>query len=224
MKNPRQLIFPFSIDKKSSLSKFFVPLGSENLVKALSNKDGDDIVITGKKGFGKSYLLQSMCNDHSSDSFSVSYIPLREAIKLQPELLDGLESLNLVCIDDLEKIASNKEWQVACFNLINHCSESGCRLIFSCMEGEDDFFPDLLSRLKKMTNYKINPTPDSQLADALKFIASNLRIPIKDREINFLLNTCSRDLPKLIVSLKEIDSLSMESKRKITIPLIKELL
>jgi len=224
MKNPRQLIFPFSIDKKSSLSKFFVPLGSEGLVKALSNKDGDDIVITGKKGFGKSYLLQSMCNDHSSDSFSVSYIPLREAIKLQPELLDGLESLNLVCIDDLEKIASNKEWQVACFNLINHCSESGCRLIFSCMEGEDDFFPDLLSRLKKMTNYKINPTPDSQLADALKFIASNLRIPIKDREINFLLNTCSRDLPKLIVSLKEIDSLSMESKRKITIPLIKELL
>ena len=190
MKNPRQLIFPFSIDKKSSLSKFFVPLGSESLVKALSNKDGDDIVITGKKGFGKSYLLQSMCNDHSSDSFSVSYIPLREAIKLQPELLDGLESLDLVCIDDLEKIASNKEWQVACFNLINHCSESGCRLIFSCMEGEDDFFPDLLSRLKKMTNYKINPTPDSQLADALKFIASNLRIPIKDREINFLLNTC----------------------------------
>ena len=224
MKNPRQLIFPFSIDKKSSLSKFFVPLGSDSLVKALSNKDGDDIVITGKKGFGKSYLLQSMCNDHSSDSFSVSYIPLREAIKLQPELLDGLESLNLVCIDDLEKIASNKEWQVACFNLINHCSESGCRLIFSCMEGEDDFFPDLLSRLKKMTNYKINPTPDSQLADALKFIASNLRIPIKYREINFLLNTCSRDLPKLIVSLKEIDSLSMESKRKITIPLIKELL
>ena len=224
MKNPRQLIFPFSIDKKSSLSKFFVPLGSEGLVKALSNKDGDDIVITGKKGFGKSYLLQSMCNDHSSDSFSVSYIPLREAIKLQPELLDGLESLDLVCIDDLEKIASNKEWQVACFNLINHCSESGCRLIFSCMEGEDDFFPDLLSRLKKMTNYKINPTPDSQLADALKFIASNLRIPIKDKEINFLLNTCSRDLPKLIVSLKEIDSLSMESKRKITIPLIKELL
>ena len=224
MKNPRQLIFPFSIDKKSSLSKFFVPLGSESLVKALSNKDGDDIVITGKKGFGKSYLLQSMCNDHSSDSFSVSYIPLREAIKLQPELLDGLESLDLVCIDDLEKIASNKEWQVACFNLINHCSESGCRLIFSCMEGEDDFFPDLLSRLKKMTNYKINPTSDSQLADALKFIASNLRIPIKDREINFLLNTCSRDLPKLIVSLKEIDSLSMESKRKITIPLIKELL
>ena len=224
MKNPRQLIFPFSIDKKSSLSKFFVPLGSESLVKALSNKDGDDIVITGKKGFGKSYLLQSMCNDHSSDSVCVSYIPLREAIKLQPELLDGLESLDLVCIDDLEKIASNKEWQVACFNLINHCSESGCRLIFSCMEGEDDFFPDLLSRLKKMTNYKINPTPDSQLADALKFIASNLRIPIKDREINFLLNTCSRDLPKLIVSLKEIDSLSMESKRKITIPLIKELL
>ena len=224
MKNPKQLIFPFSLDKKSSISKFFVPLGSENLVKTLSIKDGDDIVIFGKKGVGKSHLLQSMCNDHSSDSFFVTYIPLREAIKLQPELLDGLESLDLICIDDLENIASNKEWQVACFNLINRCSESGCRLIFSCMEGEDKFFPDLLSRLKKMTNYKINPTPDAQLAEALKFIASNLRIPIEEREIKFLLSTYSRDLSELIVSLKRIDSFSMELKRKITIPLIKELL
>ena len=93
MKNPKQLIFPFSIDKKSSLSKFFVPLGSESLVKALSMKNGDDIVISGNKGVGKSYLLQSVCNDHSSDSFSVSYIPLREAIKLQPVLLEGLEAI-----------------------------------------------------------------------------------------------------------------------------------
>ena len=49
-------------------------------------------------------------------------------------------------------------------------------------------------------------------------------IPIEEKEINFLLNTYTRDLGVLIEFIKKIDDHSMGSKRKITIPLIKELL
>jgi DnaA family protein len=75
-----------------------------------------------------------------------------------------------------------------------------------------------------MTNYKLHSIEDAQLASALKAAALNLRIPIEDREINFLLKTQSRDFLLLTKFLKKIDSYSMESKRKITIPLIKELI
>ncbi len=37
MTNPKQLIFPFSIDKKSSIKKFFVAEGCENLVAAIQD-------------------------------------------------------------------------------------------------------------------------------------------------------------------------------------------
>ncbi len=134
MTNPRQLTFPFSIDKKSSIKKFFIPKGSEALINELSNKNGDDIFLRGYKGSGKTYLLQAACNDLNNLKFATSYIPLNEAIKLDTKLLDGLESLDLVCIDDIDKISSNKDWEVACFNLINRCNESSCRLIFSCKE------------------------------------------------------------------------------------------
>ena len=208
MTNPRQLTFPFSIDKKSSIKKFFIPKGSEALINELSNKNGDDIFLKGYKGSGKTYLLQAACNDLNNLKFATSYIPLNEAIKLDTTLLDGLESLDLVCIDDIDKISSNKYWEVACFNLINRCNESGCRLIFSCKEGIDKFFPDLLSRLKKMSS----------------FISFNLKIPIEEREINYILNSYKRDLPSAIDLIKRIDEYSMGSKRRITIPLIKELL
>ena len=224
MTNPKQLLLPFNIDKKSSLRKFIIPNGSEALLDALAQRRGDDILISGKQGYGKSHLLQSMCNDHSSASFSTAYIPLKEAVNFDPMILEGLESLGLVCIDDLDEISSYQEWQIACFNLINRCSETGCRLILSCIEGEENFFPDLLSRLKKMTNYKLHSIEDAQLASALKAAALNLRIPIEDREINFLLKTQSRDFLLLTKFLKKIDSYSMESKRKITIPLIKEVI
>ena len=75
-----------------------------------------------------------------------------------------------------------------------------------------------------MTNYVLSPVQDNQLNEAIKVITLNLRIPIEDKEINFLLKTYTRDLATLIQFLKKIDDLSMGSKRKITIPLIKELL
>ena len=75
-----------------------------------------------------------------------------------------------------------------------------------------------------MTNYVLSPVQDNQLNEAIKVITLNLRIPIEDKEINFLLKTYTRDLATLIQFIKMIDDHSMGSKRKITIPLIKELL
>ena len=224
MSKPKQLIFPFGINKKSSIKKFFVPQGCDNLIAAIKDNMAGDIFLSGKRGVGKSYLLQAACNDLSSPSFNTTYIPLSEAVKLRPELLGGLESLDLICIDDLHTVAANKEWEIACFNLINHCNETGCRLIFSCLENEENFFPDLLSRIKKMTNYVLSPVQDKELDAAIKAITCDLRIPIEEKEINYLLKTYTRDLAVLIELIKKIDNYSMGSKRKITIPLIKELL
>ena len=120
MSKPKQLIFPFDINKKSSIKKFFVPQGCDNLIAAIKDNRAGDIFLSGKRGVGKSYLLQAACNDLSSPSFNTTYIPLSEAVKLRPELLGGLESLDLICIDDLHTVAANKEWEIACFNLINH--------------------------------------------------------------------------------------------------------
>ena len=74
-----------------------------------------------------------------------------------------------------------------------------------------------------MTNYVLSPVQDKELDAAIKAITCDLRIPIEEKEINYLLKTYTRDLAVLIELIKKIDNHSMGSKRKITIPLIKEL-
>ena len=46
-------------------------------------------------------------------------------------MLDGLENIDLVCLDDIQLIAGNKEWQQAVFDLYNRMVEQNKCLIIT---------------------------------------------------------------------------------------------
>ena len=50
---------------------------------------------------------------------AVGYVPLDKRAYFVPEVLDGMEQLALVCIDNIECIAGDEEWEMAIFNLYN---------------------------------------------------------------------------------------------------------
>jgi DnaA family protein len=60
--------------------------------------------------------------------------------------------------------------------------------------------------------------------DALKNIAKLSSISLGDREAQYLITYTKRNMSDLVKILESLDQLSMENKRRITIPLIKELL
>ena len=49
----------------------------------------------------------------------MGYVPLDKRAYFVPEVLDGMEQLALVCIDNIECIAGDEEWEMAIFNLYN---------------------------------------------------------------------------------------------------------
>jgi chromosomal replication initiation ATPase DnaA len=53
-------------------------------------------------------------------------------------------------------------------------------------------------------------------------IAHSRSINLGEREANYLLSYTKRNLSDLVGIIERLDSLSMELKRKITIPLIKD--
>jgi len=140
---------------------------------------------------------------------------------------DSIEDIDLVCIDGIEFIQNKKEWEVGLFNLINNSLQTGCRLIFtSSYNHEKAIFtlPDLDSRIKKFSSYELFPIGDDYLLDALKNIAKLSSISLGDREAQYLITYTKRNMSDLVKILESLDQLSMENKRRITIPLIKELL
>ena len=154
-------------------------------------------------------------------------MPIKQAIELSVDILDSLENIDLVCIDGIENVVGNKTWETAIFNLINRSLNSDNRLIFTSSKNIDDMnfeLKDLDSRLRKLQSHELHCLADDDLLSALKHITGLRSIELGDKEAQYLLTYANRNISDLVQILESLDQLSMEMKRRITIPLIKEVI
>ena len=143
------------------------------------------------------------------------------------EIFESLENMNLICVDDIEEAISKIEWEKAIFNLINKALISKSRLILSSSQDLKSLnfaLPDLESRIRKIQSFELYPINDKDIFDALKYISKLTSINLGDKEAKYLLTYSQRNISNLVQILESLDQLSMEMKRKITIPLIKEVI
>jgi DnaA family protein len=232
MNKPKQLIFPFQINQKASFDSFFCAPDNQNLVTRLadivSSPDTSELIIHGEEGSGKSFLMQAICNELSSAEKQFAFIPMKKAFNMGVEIFQNLGSLDAVCIDDLQLILANQDWETALFNLINECQQSNCSLMLS-LGGtqpldESVILPDLLSRIKRMEFIALHAVQDEFFNQAIDFVAQQLDIKIEEAELEFLLKHQTRIFSLLVENIITLDNQAASLKRKITIPLIKETL
>ena len=232
MNKPKQLSFPFQINQKASFDSFFCSPDNQNLMTRLadivSSPDTSELIIHGEEGSGKSFLMQAICNELSSAEKQFAFIPMKKAFNMGVEIFQNLGSLDAVCIDDLQLILANQDWETALFNLINECQQSNCSLMLS-LGGtqpldESVILPDLLSRIKRMEFIALHAVQDEFFNQAIDFVAQQLDIKIEEAELEFLLKHQTRIFSLLVENIITLDNQAASLKRKITIPLIKETL
>ena len=228
MNKPKQLTFPWNKVNKSSLEGFYTSQENSHLLSLLKDSDFlDDLFIYGTKESGKTFLLQAMCNSYSSVSKSSLYIPLKKVMNYGVEIFESLENIDLICVDGIEETISKIEWEKAIFNLINKALILESRLILTSskdLKSLNFLLPDLESRIRKIQSYELHPINDKDIFDALKYISKLTSINLGDKEAKYLVTYSQRNISNLVHILESLDQLSMEMKRKITIPLIKEVI
>ncbi len=228
MNKPKQLTFPWNKVNKSSMLGFYTSRENDHLVSLLKDSNFlDDLFIYGTKQSGKTFLLQAMCNSYSSMRKSSLYVPLKKVMNYGVEIFESLENIDLICIDGIEQVISKTEWEKEIFNLINKSLISKSRLILTSSKDLKSLsfsLPDLESRIKKIQSYELYPIDDKDIIDAIKYISQFKSINLGDKEAKYLVTYSQRDISNLIQILESLDQLSMEMKRKITIPLIKEII
>ena len=228
MSNPKQLTFPWNKENKSSFDSFYTTKLNKQLLFLLKDEAlKDDLLIYGAKDSGKTYLLQALCNQFNNQGKSSFFLPMRQAIELSVDILDSLENIELVCIDGIESLVGNKAWEIGLFNLINRSFNSNNRLIFTSannIDGMNFELKDLDSRLRKIQSHELHSLADDDILYALKHIANLRCIELGSKEAQYLLTYADRNISDLVKILESLDQLSMEMKRKITIPLIKEVI
>lgn len=183
------------------------------------------LFIHGPGDGGKSHLLQAAC--HACDGVAL-YLPLATISDMAPTgLLDGVEHSALICIDDLQAVAGDGEWERALFNLYNSVHSAGARLLVAADAPPSALaiaMPDLRSRLASMLVYGV-PSPDDEERQAILIARARRRGLAMPVEVaRYIGHRAGRSLGDLMTVLEELDRASLTYQRALSIPFVRQVM
>ena len=197
-------------DKNDNELNFFVNKTNFYAFNALINNDTKFSFLYGPKKSGKSYLSKIWLKKNNAIEYNNNYEVL---LNLHNNILID----NLIFYDQ-EKI----------FHIVNNCILNNSKVLITSDNkiNEINFeFKDLSSRLKTFSNLEINQPNDEMLLSILTKLLVERQFIIKSNEIfEYIIRRVDRTYQGINDIVKKLDILSLEKKRQLTIPLIKEIL
>nr|WP_277602529.1 DnaA regulatory inactivator Hda [Parahaliea mediterranea] len=183
------------------------------------------IYLYGGAGTGKSHLLQACCHRAQAPAL---YLPLAELREHPPEaVLAGTESMALVCLDDIDAVQGDADWERALFHFFNRARDAGCRLLIAAdasPRGLAVQLADLRSRLSWGVVYHLPGYDDEQKEALLAFRAARKGLQMPAEVARYIVSRAPRGLAELLALLDRLDRLSLAEQRALTVPFVKRAL
>ncbi len=222
-----QLALPLQLQDHAVFESFW-PARNDSLVAYLTElcaKGGSPgCWIWGAAATGKTHLLQAVC-DCSGDR-SV-YLPLALFVEAGPEVFDGLDNRQFICLDDIDTIAGDPDWELSLFELCNRAQDSGGILVVSASATARECgftLKDLESRFTRLPPFHIQPLADSDRVKALQLRAKLRGLALPIETANYLLTRRKRDMASLYALLDKLDLEALKAQSRLTIPFVKSVL
>jgi len=220
----QQLPLEFNYIEEQNFSQFIFG-SNKDLFPILNDPMQNIIFIWGNSFSGKTHILSALYHQYLKYNKSAIFLPLSAKNDLSIDMLENIESSDLICIDDIDFIVGDKIWEEALFNLYNHMKTAGNKLLISSHSNAKNLnfcLKDLKSRLQWGITYKIKPLTDAEKIQLLQNRAELKLFELSNEVAQFLLNRASRNLPDLIQLLDKLDYASLSQHRKLTIPFVKK--
>ncbi len=228
----RQTVIPLGMDD-AGLERFFS--GQNKLlieeIKLLINRQRAKrtLYLWGEPGSGKSHLLDTCCVTARKSGIPNLYLSLnqRDGPDESMKLLNQANPRSLVCIDDLQATVDREDAQTQLLALYEKIIGGGGAIVVSGTSPLANIglqLKDLVSRLSSGGVFNLQPLNDDEKREALKLTAHQRGINLEDNVIEFIMSHYSRDSKSLFALLDKLDSESLQSQRKITIPFVKSLI
>ena len=226
-----QLAFDFHRDQSAVFQSYY-PGGNGEVLGALRHlsaiASAQSVYLWGPTGCGKSHLLQATCHAASTSSGrAVSYLPLQEAAVHGPQICEGLENCAMVCIDDLEAVAGDDDWEHGLFALFNRLRDAGRTLVVSgtvAPRASPILLADLRSRIEWGLVYQLHPLTDEDKRSLLLERGRQRGLTLEAGVVAYILRHHSRDVSRLCAFMDRLDKASLSAHRHVTIPFVKSLL
>lgn len=223
-----QLTIDLRINELCDFDNYYAAPNAEIVerLKELSVVAGfSGVWLWGETGTGRSHLLQAVCQAVAANDLTAMYLPLA-VFDREPLALDGL-SADLIAVDDVHEWLDDGRLEAGLMSLYEGQLSSGGRLLVSATNaagGLKFVLADLASRMRALASYRIEALDDQGLAVVLRQTARRKGLVLETSVIDFWLARSVRRLPDLLGQLDHLDDAAMSAQRRITIPLLKEVL
>lgn len=241
---PRQIALDLGHTPKPTLDNF-IATGNENLIAVLKdiqnqwrpapsdkntlNADSKMIHLWGASGSGRSHLLSAL-QIQASESGINAYLLNHESSMDEwracaDVLVENNQAPGLLCVDDIDHLSEFA--QGALFRLHNLIREASHQYLVTASLAPSSNLQireDLKTRLVWGLVFQMHALSDSEKLQALQQAAAERGLQISSEVAPWLLKHFHRDMPSLMSLLEALDNYSLETKRAITLPLLKEML
>ena len=219
---PQQLTLDIRPEPHPTLDNFIVGANAELLarLRALAQPRAfDAIYLWGPPGCGRTHLLRA--TQAAADAAS------RRAVLISAEEVGAdlpCPPGGLLIVDDVDHLDDTA--QVALFRAFNSARLAGLALLVSGPAAPLELVlrEDLRTRIGAAIVYQVKPLSDEDKAATLHSQASQRGLRMEGEVIGYMLRHSARDLPSLMAVLDALDQASLERKRPVTVPLLKEML
>jgi chromosomal replication initiation ATPase DnaA len=217
-----QLSFDFPIQEKYLPGDFLKSDCNKSAFDFVANYDPNNpsfpkiFAIKAPKLAGKSHLTNIWSKAHKAE-----FLDLKDLE--DTNLIKKIRAKSFYIIENIDEVR-NQELLLQIFNLAQEKSS------FLMMTSKTDLFAlgytinDLNSRLKNVFQLDIGKPDDDLIKMLLIKNFSAKQLKIEDKVIDFLANNLSRDFAAVFDVVKLLEFYSLEKKRNITIPLVKEVI
>ncbi len=207
-----QKYFDYHFLELQDHDNFFVNKSNKNAFNAINSSNLNQFIyLHGPKKSGKSHLLNIWKQNNDAINFKNN---ISQILKLKQN----------VCIDNFDNNFSEEE----IFHIINHCNSYNLKILITSLFGLSNlniYLHDLSSRLKAFYYVNIDYPDEEMCKILLTKLFYEKQIIIKNKEIfDYIFNRINRTYNDIFLIVKKLDKLSLQKKRQLTIPLIKEIL
>lgn len=182
--------------------------------------------LCGPNSAGKTHLLQAV-SAQAGPTLQTAYVPLRELQQLGVGVLEGLRQIECLCLDDVDAVVGQLDWERALFAVLQGVEESANRLVATAQVPPALLpwaLPDLGSRFSASAVFQIRVLDEMEQQAALQLRARLRGFDLPDETSRWLQRHYPRDMRKLYELLDTLDEAALVAQRRLTVPFIREVL
>ncbi|MDR2032739.1 MAG: DnaA regulatory inactivator Hda [Azoarcus sp.] len=221
----KQLTLDLRPDRPPTLDNF-VPGANAELLASLAlladapeRLPGAHLYLWGESGSGRSHLLQAVVARARTQGRPARFFAADGIGGDLPE-----DEHALLAVDDVDALPPDA--QTALFNAFNRTRGKGQSLLLAGAAAPKGLAlrEDLRTRIGQCLIFAVRPLDDASRAAILHTLAARRGLRLGDEVVGFLLAHGRRDLPGMVTAFRALDDASLEHKRPITLPLLRQLM